>query len=165
MAGIPQGSVLGQLLWNVEYNAVFHIPLPPSTRIVYYADNMLVMVEGTSAEEAGSRVNVALSTVAGWIQQERSGHSLALDKTETVLFTRKYKFTPPWLTVSGVEILLKDSITYLGFGIDKHLRFRPYVDRAAHRDQRMPNLGKPWEVWRRFLVNVMHSVLLYGFSV
>jgi len=48
--GVPQGSVLGPTLWNVEYDGVLRGFLPPG--LVCYADDTLVLARGDNEEEA-----------------------------------------------------------------------------------------------------------------
>jgi hypothetical protein len=35
--GVPQGSVLGPLLWDIAYDAVFRAPMPPDSALTCYA--------------------------------------------------------------------------------------------------------------------------------
>lgn len=71
-----------------------------------------MIAKGISVEMAESRANVIFSVR---IQQEGSGLSLALGKNRSSPVhaqVYRYKYTFPWLTVSGIKILLKDSTTY-----------------------------------------------------
>ncbi|EFN82526.1 Putative 115 kDa protein in type-1 retrotransposable element R1DM, partial [Harpegnathos saltator] len=43
VAGVPQGSVLGPLLWNVVYDRVFSARLEPGYEVICYADDTLVL--------------------------------------------------------------------------------------------------------------------------
>lgn len=44
--GVPQGSVLGLMLWNFGYDVVLRAVLPPGFDVVCYADDTLVMARG-----------------------------------------------------------------------------------------------------------------------
>ena len=48
--GIPQGSVLGPLLWSIGYNHVLKIALPKSVQLICYAGDTLLVAGGTSWE-------------------------------------------------------------------------------------------------------------------
>ncbi|XP_045772161.1 uncharacterized protein LOC123872074 [Maniola jurtina] len=49
--GVPQGSVLGPLLWNLAYDAVLRVTVPSGITLVCYADDTMVLAEGNTFEE------------------------------------------------------------------------------------------------------------------
>ncbi|KAL7304664.1 hypothetical protein TKK_0002910 [Trichogramma kaykai] len=50
-AGVPQGSVLGPILWNVMYDSILRLKLEEGVRIVGFADDIAVVaVAGTTYE-------------------------------------------------------------------------------------------------------------------
>ncbi|PZC76339.1 hypothetical protein B5X24_HaOG204786 [Helicoverpa armigera] len=49
--GVPQGSVLGPLLWNIGYDWVLRADLPSGVSVVCYADDTLVLAQGSDITE------------------------------------------------------------------------------------------------------------------
>lgn len=68
---MPQGSVLGLLLWNLGYDAMLNTALPLSCKIVSYADNTLVLTGRKDWGESLSKGEAAAHTVARSICETR----------------------------------------------------------------------------------------------
>lgn len=85
--GVPQGSVLGPLLWNLMFDDVLRIDLPEGTQTVCYADDTIVTTVGTDAKTVQEKAKEALELVINRIESKRL--RLAIQKTEAVLFTKK----------------------------------------------------------------------------
>lgn len=137
---------------------------------ICFADDTLVVAEGGTIPELKSRANEAIEAVSSWI--EEAGLSLSTDKMEAVLFTNRYKYTEPALTLKGAALTLSKSMKYLGFIVGRSMLYK-YIKYAAARVQGimtslgrlMPNLGCPRPARRKLLYSVIHSVLLYGAPV
>lgn len=78
-AGVPQGSVLGPLLWNVAYDGVLELRLPAGVQVVGFADDLAVVSVHTGAAETVRAAEVAIEAVEGWL--EGAGLELAPSKT------------------------------------------------------------------------------------
>lgn len=65
--GVPQGSVLGPLLWNILYDGVFEVDLPECVQLVGYADDLVVV--GTHRSIGGLRdtMEEAVNRVRDWM--------------------------------------------------------------------------------------------------
>ncbi|XP_015377656.1 PREDICTED: uncharacterized protein LOC107171910 [Diuraphis noxia] len=123
--------------------------------------------QGRTAETQAGK-NIGQKNVSEEIRT--IGPSLAVNKTEAVLFTNKYKFTTPAVVLDGHPLEIKHQMRYLGMVVDRRLLFKEHIPEAAAKAGRtanqlarlMPNIGGPKQLRRRLYVAVVQSVLLYG---
>lgn len=173
--GVPQGSVLGQLLWDIGYNAVLQTALPPSCGVVCYADDTLVVAEGRNWDEVLARGEVAVHSVVRSIRE--AGLKVATSKTEALAFYEKAQGPPPQqvstLAIGASNIALSHQIKYLGLILDSGWTFSiHFADRARRIQERanalrglLPNLGGASGRVRRLYANTVRSIALYGAPV
>lgn len=171
-AGVPQGSVLGLLLWNIAFDSVLTTPKEIGCHVICYADDTLVIATANCVQTAVVRAGIRVSIIMREIQ--RLGLRVAEAKTETVVFHGKVRPDPlPRVSVGRSKIDLGKSMKYLGIIIDSRWSFRDhfsYVEEKVFKVTRalgrlMPNLRGPDENKRQLYANVVHSVILYGAPV
>lgn len=169
--GVPQGSVLGPLLWDLGYNRVLtDVALPPHCTTVCYADDTIVLAAGDDWDEARSRMGEALAGVLGVIRT--LGLEVAPTKSEALFFHDGTSGNPPKMDIliEGVRVEIGQTIRYLGLTLDEGWNFIPHFERLAPRlevvaiqcARLMPNLGGPGGKARRMYATAVNSVALYG---
>lgn len=169
--GVPQGSVVDPLLWNITYDQVLRSPLPDGALLIGFADDTLVVASGKTSEMAEELTNLSLQIVVDKIQD--LGLELAIEKTKAMMFRRKYKDRVPEKVINGASIRTKRSFKYLGMIVDDELNFNEHIRTAVDKINKvlqslsrlMPNIGGPKELRMKLLVSVVHSILLYGAPV
>lgn len=67
MAGVPQGSVLGPVLWNIAFDIVLETRLLYDGRTIAYADDTLLLVKARDHNTALQRANVGIAAVVNKI--------------------------------------------------------------------------------------------------
>jgi hypothetical protein len=131
VSGVPQGSVLGPLLWNLAYDEILRSALPPGSSVVCYADDTMVIAGGVDYEEAIAVTNDAVNVVVRQIR--RLGLTVAAQKTEMVFFAdRRRHGEPPKnarIMVSGNPVNGGSSMKYLGLHIDGEWKFEEHFSR------------------------------------
>jgi len=64
--GCPQGSCCGPGLWNIQYNPILNLRYTKHTKIIAFADDLVLMVEAESIGEAENFTNIELNKIAEW---------------------------------------------------------------------------------------------------
>lgn len=170
--GVPQGSVLGPLLWNITFDQVLRGRMEKGCRLLAYADDTLILATGKSVERARLRANLQIASTIKKIKDLKL--EVAAQKTEVVVFTPD-KRIPPIIEVNvGKEwIASKRTMKYLGVMIDDKFTFKDHMDYINNKVTKimkslwklMPNLHGPNERKRKLYANVLSSVVLYAAPV
>ncbi|KAJ8713455.1 hypothetical protein PYW07_013825 [Mythimna separata] len=137
--GLPQGSVLSPPLYNI-YTADLSSSLNFDCDILQYADDIALMVCGSSIQDAAHSMNVSLSSLNQWLLDH--GLSLSAPKSTAVIFTRKRSVPPIDINIDGQIIPVKDKARFLGVILDSRLTGIDHINNTVKKCERSVSVLK-----------------------
>lgn len=170
-AGVPQGSILGPLLWNLAYDGVLELDLPTGAQVVAYADDLALLVTARKEDALQEATNEALELINEWMT--RNHLELAPHKTEALYLTGRKRTRGIDLMLAGHRIEIGTKAKYLGVMLDTGLNGKAHIAYVATKVQKvslnlarlMPRVNGASGDKRRLLASVGQSIALYASPV
>lgn len=153
-AGVPQGSVLGPILYLLY---TCDIPELENNTIATFADDTAIMATGVTQEEAVEKVQTAVNTIFDWTKKWR----VKLNETKSVHidFTNKKPNYHP-VYINSHVIPYENTAKYLGMTLDTKLRWKAHVKKK--RDElELRYKTMYWLIGKHSSLSVHNKVLLY----
>ena len=153
--GVPQGSILGPLLFLIYIN-----DLPEATIffIKLYADDTYLCAQNESIQELENEVNAGLENVYNWLASNK--FTLNFKKSKFMITTRKRCAKDDFsVKLRGVNLERCESYKYLGVFFDEKLNWESHVAYVCKKYLKHVavwlNLEKVW-TWILCAKSIMH---------
>lgn len=131
--GVPQGSILGPLLFVVFINDLDTVL--KKTNLILYADDTVVYYSGKTSEEIIKILNDDLQELGKWFKENNLVINMKKGKTEFVLYGTAKRISMQQLsgeqsvTICGENVNQSTSYDYLGVTLDDKLTFTEYLQK------------------------------------
>lgn len=133
-AGVPQGSVLGPVLYSL-YTA--DTPTAPFVHTAQYADDTAFFTRNPKRDLVTRRLQTVLDATDDWAKKWRI--TINGNKTQAMMITRKLgprgprRRPPLHLQLNGQELPWRNTAKYLGVTLDKKLTWKAHIEDLRNR--------------------------------
>ena len=150
--GVPQGSVIGPILFLIYINDLPQIS--NSAHFTLFADDTTLTCSKSNYSDLIVDTNTNLALLYEWTVNNRL--SLNANKTSVLLFSNRISdvISPLLLVVNDVPVFCENSVKFLGVSIDRRLSFADHINSICTK------ISKTIGIFYRIRFNIPESVLI-----
>jgi hypothetical protein len=136
--GVPQGSILGPLLFLVYINDLVNVS--NIGNMILFADDTNLIYENRTLAELIPTVNIDLERVTDWFRINKL--SLNVDKTKFINFRRTFtnEMLPINLIINGTNITQVKTMSFLGILIQENLKWNDHIAFISNKISKINSL-------------------------
>ena len=128
--GVPQGSILGPLLFIIYVNDICNVS--ELLFKILYADDTCVVAQGHNLEELIDTLNNELSSLNEWLLCNKL--TLNTNKSYYMVFHRaRIKLTNIDIYINGSKLQRVKCVKYLGLMVDQKLKWIDHITHVKHK--------------------------------
>ena len=155
-AGVPQGSVLGPILYTLY---TVNIPRPTTTNITVltFADDTAILVGHTNPETAVKILQEHITKIENWLQEKQINANP--NKCNHITFTLRKKI-PPFILLNGTHITQTKHVKYLGLHLDTQLTWKLHIKTIVEKIQKTRR-QMHWLTSRKSKLSIENKLKIY----
>ena len=151
LSGVPQGSVLGSILFTLYINELADLQLTEGSKVVAYADDLLLYKSIESTTDY-ARIQEDITAIRNWMSYNFL--TLNASKCKYMLVSRSRIYQHPQLYLADQPLECVQSYKYLGVTITSTLSWSDHIQLICNKSRRLVGL-----LYRQFYLNADSDTL------
>ena len=129
--GVPQGSVLGPLLFILYINDIVHVS--KSLFPILFADDTNIFIQGKSLNETINTLNMEMDKLVHWLNANKL--SLNTAKTHYMIFKSRSKHFSdhPEVKINGLRVEFVKCTQFLGVVLDERITWSDQINKIKSK--------------------------------
>ena len=164
--GVPQGSVLGPLLFVIYINDLPNVL--KNSKIAMYADDTTIYCSGSDGEEISKKLEGDLARIDNFFSQNKL--KLNKEKCHLTVFGKKKQVcdSDVSITIGGSALVPEETVELLGVTLDNTLNWKGHIDKVYDKCSKEMNFiqkatkGLHWETKITIFNSLIMSKINYG---
>ncbi|GIX70133.1 probable RNA-directed DNA polymerase from transposon BS [Caerostris darwini] len=170
--GIPQGSCLGPILWNIFVNGILDIDVGQYSCIQAFADEVVILFSAPATYHFTNMCIAPLKKVSNWLIQ--NDLQLNHDKSIFSIFAKKNYSHIPNIKIGSHKIKYLKQFKYLGLVMDKQLSWHAHLDYVTSKITKlMQKINRTTRVYwglsppvkKEIYNRVLEKIMFYGHEI
>lgn len=129
--GVPQGSILGPVIFNLYVHDIWDIQdRIKGLKLSQYADDLCILNRAPNPDHATMRAEWAAEMIIDYYT--RWGLKCNIEKTECIMFSKKKKYRPT-VKLKEQTLQYQKQIRYLGVIFDKHMKMNQHTEKVVKK--------------------------------
>ena len=154
-SGVPQGSILGPLLFILYLNDISTLPFPSSISLALYADDILLSYPFQSSSDF-SLAQGSIDLLSSWLKSRYL--TINISKTKCMIISHKsssFLSLLPSLLLDNSPLECVSNFKYLGVILTSQLSWTPHINHICSKSKKLLGL-----LFRQFYYLCSPHVLL-----